>query len=1462
MPEQRIGVQAVVGTAGLNRGVNAYLSALAKMVTATNAASGRLVISPSIAGVANVNNQLATLVAQVGAARGAFSALSRQRGPFTSISNSIAKMSQQLQNLNGQTIRVNTSARQMEGSFRSAGTALQAGFGAAIGTALINSFRDISQGLGRIVAGIAQNVSFWERLGVAIGFFETRTLGAAEAALTFAERMALVGESARATTLWVQKLAVISPYTSQDVGNIFRVAQAYGLSAQAAKDLLPPLLDLGSAAGLDADVLERVALAMGQVQARGKLTGEEIRQLGNAGIPIREILVKNLGIANSEFEHFVEEGMFTADVVIPLITKALQDFDGAAEEISKNTLTGLAQAFKETLQIGQTDFFGGIGEAVKEQLQDIVALVTNPQFRPMLVVLGEEIGKAFSEMLNAVRNGVMGLIKVVTSISPETMKFIAVFAVGVTAAIGFSVALALLSSAVAFLINPVTLLSVAFGTLLGALATKNPLETLRKLLTTIGKGLSDAVGGLGSFVSRVSSGLRQVGDAFGRTSADVAQYSSDMFSYFVEGVSGIVGVIGSMISSIGSIFSYWMEPHSPPRFLPHIDKWGRETANIWLEGWREADFDILKDVGSTMENLLSSLVKPGDLGGKLNVIETMIGSRAFIKEAINQITNFGSVTQDVFDNIRNSAGAAAGAVIGYLERYQVLSLASQEVAAAQERLNAITKRYSDLLRPLTQRLQEMNDAQTQSGEAKEIARLQRVMASKFVSDARKREAALELEALLIAQQIRVTERRRDAEEGAAESALDSAEEAEKRAQTELDLFEERIRLQIDENELIQDRQQAIDAIASANQKATKEAEKGLTPLERQLKIIQLQQEELRGMIDVYRARRVLEDESATAAEKAAAALLIQREGTQSMLRDIEIAELGGSLDDIRAIQIVLADIEKPKKGAAADPFSAIKDGLKDANESADEFAASLLEWDTNLSAFRDKFRETKTSIKVWLKEINDALPDFLKLFSTRPEDDSEGPRRDPGDTDDFQIDFGAGSPLLKVLGTVLALNIGWKAMAGLLNGPVRLGFTVIRGLVSGLTWLIGGAAVGVLGWVSAAGSMIFALVALETNIGGARDKLEEFGKWMNKVLKENFPSLAPFGDFFDGLLKTATDTYNGMIDAYNNWIETQAAPWLEMKVDDVAIWISKFVVELRRGIVRLKEVGRLLLEGLLESFGYAKLKKEVGTIVDNWLDSFKTFFGIQSHSAKMRDEVGKPMLRGIVQAFIDFMGEAWDDVKESVLTLVTTLTNPDTLSRFRDSATTLARNVINGIRNYISGSTAIQFVKDALTTLRNNVFSEDFLSEFFEKAKEAGAMIVKGISDGISGAISTVQDAIQSILDLIPEWLITFLTTGSLPSLPPIFGGGGPEASSDTGGARASGYSTQIANRVASEVAGVFGDTLIASMQSFMPTQIATTPSGVTAAPINYNYNLNTSTASPSAGVIRDFSIMRALSGA
>lgn len=91
----------------------------------------------------------------------------------------------------------------------------------------------------------------------------------------------------------------------------------------AAEKVLPTITDISNAlAGVGAagntQSLDRITLAFGQIQAKGKLTGEEIRQLANDNIPVMAILTEGLHKSAAEITDMGEKGKITSDVFFSL----------------------------------------------------------------------------------------------------------------------------------------------------------------------------------------------------------------------------------------------------------------------------------------------------------------------------------------------------------------------------------------------------------------------------------------------------------------------------------------------------------------------------------------------------------------------------------------------------------------------------------------------------------------------------------------------------------------------------------------------------------------------------------------------------------------------------------------------------------------------------------------------------------------------------------------------------------------------------------------------------------------------------------------------------------------------------------------------------------------------------------------------------------------------------------------
>jgi hypothetical protein len=119
--------------------------------------------------------------------------------------------------------RVNDGLTEGSASASRFGTAFQAGVGAAIGSATIGLVGAFVSELQQLGGQVIETVTFFERLGIATQFFVAREKVAADETLNFSTALSQSAEEAQGLLLWQRRLAILSPFTSKDVGRIFQV---------------------------------------------------------------------------------------------------------------------------------------------------------------------------------------------------------------------------------------------------------------------------------------------------------------------------------------------------------------------------------------------------------------------------------------------------------------------------------------------------------------------------------------------------------------------------------------------------------------------------------------------------------------------------------------------------------------------------------------------------------------------------------------------------------------------------------------------------------------------------------------------------------------------------------------------------------------------------------------------------------------------------------------------------------------------------------------------------------------------------------------------------------------------------------------------------------------------------------------------------------------------------------------
>ncbi|RSM73449.1 tape measure domain-containing protein [Kibdelosporangium aridum] len=159
------------------------------------------------------------------------------------------------------------------------------------------------------------------------------------------------GEKAQAFLENLTKFAAQTPFELPGLIDNARSLLGVGLAAD---KVIPTMSALGNAAGalgLNQDAFNRVMIATVQAMGKGKLQGDELLQMVEAGIPVWNLLSKATGKTVPELQKMSEQGkLLSADVLPKLFDQMNQDYGGAMAAQSK-TLAGQWSSLKDNARI-------------------------------------------------------------------------------------------------------------------------------------------------------------------------------------------------------------------------------------------------------------------------------------------------------------------------------------------------------------------------------------------------------------------------------------------------------------------------------------------------------------------------------------------------------------------------------------------------------------------------------------------------------------------------------------------------------------------------------------------------------------------------------------------------------------------------------------------------------------------------------------------------------------------------------------------------------------------------------------------------------------------------------------------------------------------------------------------------------------------------------------------------------
>ncbi|WP_313994094.1 tape measure protein [uncultured Selenomonas sp.] len=331
----------------------------------------------------------------------------------------------------------------------------------------------------------------------------------------------------------LQKFAAETPFEMPGVRDAAQQLLAFGYDAQ---EIIPTLTALGNAAsglGRGQDGFNHLAFVFGQIRTTGQLMGQDVMQLAQLGVPVKDILAKNLGLTKEELARIGELGI-DANVAIKALIDGMNERFPEMMKKQSETFEGVLSNIKDN--IGQAFGLSGLPlfEDAKNMLLEIKnitdTMLANVQGGKSLFagILPDDLLEKMSTFWETIKKGFNGVQPVAETLLWEFSKL-----ANVLLDVG-SIALMAL--------RPITPIARVIGRavfgVIGAIASV--LDTVLDVVLTVETHVADAFDSIYSVIADVWSAATDV----------VREFCTAVIDF----IAGIVAEVDETVTPVIDIF--------------------------------------------------------------------------------------------------------------------------------------------------------------------------------------------------------------------------------------------------------------------------------------------------------------------------------------------------------------------------------------------------------------------------------------------------------------------------------------------------------------------------------------------------------------------------------------------------------------------------------------------------------------------------------------------------------------------------------------------------------------------------------------------------------------------------------------------------------------------------------------------------------------------------------------------
>lgn len=197
----------------------------------------------------------------------------------------------------------------------------------------------------------------------------------------------------------VSRLAVISPFETENVEMVAKFAVAAGMGAKQAEEFTGAFMDMAASVGIGSESLSFAADQLLQVKKIGQLTTIDLRQLRRMGIDLEKVIGVEMGMSIEEFNEKAKTTPEIFDELFASMTRFSQNTFAGTSEAMAQSVKGLQSTLSDVFTIGAREFFRPLVEAASPAANAIIGKLSDMVLGGQMADLGKQAAEAMNRGL-------------------------------------------------------------------------------------------------------------------------------------------------------------------------------------------------------------------------------------------------------------------------------------------------------------------------------------------------------------------------------------------------------------------------------------------------------------------------------------------------------------------------------------------------------------------------------------------------------------------------------------------------------------------------------------------------------------------------------------------------------------------------------------------------------------------------------------------------------------------------------------------------------------------------------------------------------------------------------------------------------------------------------------------------------------------------------------------------------